>query len=298
MLLHLASTEHWSEFCTAIERIPQPFDLIINLVARPNDKETLRQQQTLIQSYHPDANIIISDNRGMDIGGMFRLFQKIKSTNYQVVFYGHSKSDSIWRQTMLDRLTINCSSVIEKIVQNKTDKKQIGMCGAYFYPFDYYNLNPFLNLINRLRLDVTTDWSNYFNRFPYTQAMSIEQRLSHALDSGRHDLRPEVDIDYFQTFIGEVNDSKQLMNASNLKQMIASKTISKLPYYPGNFFWISMDVIKRLSKVIDFEQEYLLLPKNLKSDETIQSLAHAWERMLPVFANKSGFELMAINPSN
>ena len=56
-----------------------------------------------------------------------------------------------------------------------------------------------------------------------------------------------------------------------------------------------MHLVRKLSTLIDFEKEHARLPLDLSSDRQFQSRAHAWERVLPVFAVKNGYDLFSLD---
>jgi len=290
VLLHLANTRYWPEFRLALQQITAPFDLYINLVSGLNSEQSIaRQQQQILRDY-PASHIIISSNRGMDVGGMFRLFAQVVDKPYQVLFYAHSKSDPHWRQALLGKLSQHSAAAIQSL---SNSENRTGMIGAYLYPFDYYNLGPFLDIMARLNIKLESDWTRYFERFPGMRDVALEQRIAHIQDVGMPQLRPNIDLEYAQTLLGNPDLPGQRMNAGWQKQFIKDGVISGLPYFPGNFFWIRMSIIRQLSQLIDFDAEWAALPLDLSSDQQIQSRAHAWERALPVFAAKKGWRLEA-----
>ncbi|MEE9446746.1 MAG: hypothetical protein V3V09_02235 [Arenicellales bacterium] len=302
VLLHLFNTQHWPDFSDALCNIKKPFDLLINLVEGTHTAETLAQQATLIRQNFPDALIITSENRGMDVGGMLRLFDIALQKDYQVLLYAHSKSNDQWRKSMLNTLTQNSSKCIQLLTQNsKSNHTRIGMIGHHTYPFDYYNTGPFIALMSKLDITLNTQWERYFKRFPNARSLPLSQRIAHALDQSKLDasianLRPELDLDYAQYYLGNLLQTKQRMTAERLMQFRADQVIQPMPYFPGNFFWISMPLVRLLATHINFEAEYLSLSFELKSDTLTQSRAHAWERALPVFSAKNSYQILALTP--
>ena len=299
VLLHLSSTENWSDFRIALLQMHCPFDLFINLVEGINSADELQRQTALIRSDFPDARINYSSNRGMDVGGMFRLFAEVIEGPYQALLYAHSKSANVWRKSLLQMLTINSTQALEMLnISDSQTNKKIGMIGAYSYPFDYYNLGPYLAILSELGVKVDSSWSCYFSRYPAMQSVSLEQRIAHARDIAIPGLRPELDLEYARAVLGDPDTIKQAMNPELLRKFIADKVISALPYFPGNFFWIAMPLVRKLSTLIDFEEEQAKLPLDLSSDRQLQSRAHAWERALPVFVMKNGYALHSLQANS
>lgn len=295
VLLHLSNAGNWCDFRSALQQIAHPFDLFINLVEGLNSTSEMQRQSELVRSDFPDACIIHSANRGMDVGGMFRLFAQALNGPYQVLLYAHSKSDDDWRRSLLQMLTQHSERAIEmlNITDSLTDTK-IGMIGAYSYPFDYYNLGPYTEILAQLGIKLDSSWSRYFTRYPAMQAVALEQRIAHARDIAIAGLRPELDLEYARVVLGNPSVMEQAMNPELVRQFIADKVIAALPYFPGNFFWISMPLVRKLSTLIDFEKEQANLPLDLASDREFQSRAHAWERALPVFVMKNGYGLYSL----
>ena len=301
VLLHLSNTHNWQDFVLALNQINEPFDLLINLVNGLNTAAELQQQSTLILGSFPHADIIISENRGMDIGGMFRLFERSLDKEYEALFYAHSKADLHWRRRMLMPLARHSEWAINTLCRLSRDSTQraTGMIGAFFYAYDYYNISPFMEIMDQLGVELSTTWEKYFTHFPASKSLSFAHRIAHAADRCNQNsehirLRPELDLEYARAFMGTLHSPKQAINPSLLSQMISERVVAQLPFYPGNFFWISMQVIRKLNQHMAFETEYQSLPLNLKSDQKYQSRAHAWERALPVFSMKNGLALKTL----
>lgn len=295
VLLHLSSTRTWPDFKAALQNLAQPFDLYVNLVLGLNTSDELDRQSHLIHRHYPNAHIVRSSNRGMDVGGMFRLFDLALTGPYKAVLYAHSKSDDAWRHQLITTLTHNSTQIIDTLTSVSLEQtRPIGMIGAYAYPFDYYNLGPYLDILKQLGIEIDSSWSRYFLHYPAIRKVPIEQRIAHALECSMSELRPELDIEYAQTMLGDPHVNEQAMNPMMLRRFIADRVVTALPYFPGNFFWISMPLIRNLRTLVDFEHERTLLPVDLCSDLNFQSRAHAWERALPVFVAKNGYRLYSL----
>ena len=74
-------------------------DVVFNLVkgATSNNMETLC-------AYYPDANIIVSENYGFDIGSFFHTLNIVKDLNYDYVLKLHTKTDDVKRFNVLDSI--------------------------------------------------------------------------------------------------------------------------------------------------------------------------------------------------
>jgi len=297
VLLHLAHTRHIAEFAEAIARIRSPGKIFVNLVAGLNTPDEIGQQHLQVRTMWPGASINISENRGMDIGGMFKLFEASAGDDFTAYLYMHSKSDDQWRRTMLRALTNDTSRTLGLLNRQPSNGVEYGMAGAFLYPYDYFNIGPYLAILEQLGTPARTSWQRYSERFPKTASLSIMQRLAHARDYGEQALRPEVDIDYFRNRFGDFDDEVQLMRQQHLDELRAEGVLGPLPYYPGNFFWIRGAVLRKLQQLISFREEFEKLPERISSDVGKQSRAHAWERALPAFVSKSGYGLVRLMDS-
>jgi hypothetical protein len=293
VLLHLSTLDHWSDFRLALGRIDSSFDLYINLVQGLNSDAELSSQRKLILSHFPNTTIIESANRGMDVGGMFKLFSLVAPLNYDAILYAHSKSDDVWRKTMLDILSGVDATLLSEL---REASARLGMIGTYAYPFDYFNIRPFLQIATSLDIKISTSWESLVSRFPSLEKLSIEQRIRWSKVNKKNKLRPEIDLEYATKILGEKSQSteRQCMQQAHLRRFIADDVLGPLPYFPGNCFWVSGQVINLLSQKINFSEEFQKLPADLISDSSLQSRAHAWERMLPVFVSKNGYRILPL----
>ena len=296
VLLHLATSRRLDEFVDALTRIEMPYDVIVNLPRLDGGAESVAQRREHVRRAFPGSVIIESDNRGMDVGGMLRLFQRALSGSWRFWLYLHSKSDDAWRGAMLDAVTVNAGRALDLMshVGRTTRHNPVGMAGAWVYPFDYYNIGPFLDLLDELGVTLITDWERYYARYPEARTLPLSQRVRHAASPGRRALRPEVDLEYARMLFGDLHAARQPMNPTRLRQMITEGVLGALHYFPGNYFWIRRDVVESLADSIDLDAACQRLAPDVRSDRDRQSLAHAWERALPVFAAKRGYALVQL----
>lgn len=293
VLVHLASLATLDEIAAALARLPRPHQVIVNLLRDGDDPPGQREA---VRRVLAKAVIIESDNRGMDIGGMLRLFQQALQVGGRYWLYLHGKRDHAWRGAMLDTLVGKATGALSLMAGEGRDERHnpVGMVGAWSYPFDYYNIGPFLELAAQLGITLRTSWASYCDRYPEARGLDLARRLAHAREPGRRPLRPEVDVEYATALLGDLDGRRQPMHEAAKARMRADGVLGPLPYFPGNFFWIRADVVAALAACVDLGAEALRLPADLSSDREHQSRAHAWERMLPVFAAKRGYALAAL----
>ena len=67
---HIFFKDFWDELRPLLENVPAPFDLWVNLSRGPTDAQSL---ETSIRTYKPDAHVLLAENIGRDIGGLFNL---------------------------------------------------------------------------------------------------------------------------------------------------------------------------------------------------------------------------------
>lgn len=291
VLLHLSHTHSFGEFSAALSKLNTNFDLYVNLVEELNSPAQIDQQSSLILSHYPTATVVQSANRGMDIGGMFKLFGLAQGKGYTRLMYAHSKSDTEWRQVMLAALCGVSDQVLDELASHNAP---LGMIGTYAYPFDYYNLSPYLELVSQLEIPLTTDWQEVIKRRPVAGQMDILNRVDWAKDQNITTGRPELDIEYAKAILGDFYSAEQKMNKTHARRFISDGVIGPLAYFPGNFFWLSGKALDFLASKIDFSEEIKKLPADLQSDSQTQSRAHAWERVLPSLFAKNGFAVRAL----
>jgi len=295
VLLHFSDAIYLNDFKDALSRLPPDLDLYINLVSGLHSDSALDEQQESLQEAFPQAKFIRSENRGMEIGGMFSLFDHIKDHSYGAVLYVHASANHDWYKQVLLSLSMNVGKILLKFTEiNDEITRPAGMIGVHVRPFDYYNIGPFMGLAAKFGVKLRTSWEEYFERVPTAQDMEVIERARWATknDLSRH--RPEVDLEYARAVFGNLNEAKQKMDQQHLTQFSQDRVIGPLPYFPGSSFWIHGDLLDMLAQKIDFQSEFDRLPEGITSDQSEQSLVHAWERFLPVFAEKLGYRILSL----
>ena len=107
VVLHLYYPDCWPEFAKALGNIPEPFDLIITTVA-----EKRQEVLDLVDADYPAARIYLVENRGRDIGPLFKLLEYEALENYELVLKLHTKKSlhqaegngDLWRTEILNGL--------------------------------------------------------------------------------------------------------------------------------------------------------------------------------------------------
>lgn len=84
VLLHLYYTDLLPEFISYLKNIKQDYDLYITLVKGTNDLDKTIKE---IFNFKEDANILLVENKGLDIGGTFMIMKKIIEDKKSYKYY-------------------------------------------------------------------------------------------------------------------------------------------------------------------------------------------------------------------
>lgn len=101
-------------------------DLFVNLV---EGKVDVKAMTSLIKLNYPSAVIVVSENRGMDIGGFFKLLPLVLKGSYTYILKLHTKSMISWRRSLIVPL---CGSVyhVQHNLRTLAGFPTVGMLGA------------------------------------------------------------------------------------------------------------------------------------------------------------------------
>lgn len=124
VIIHLYWVEMWSEFENYLTNIDYKYDLYVSLV---EDNVDIYEK---IKKFKEDANIIIVDNKGADIGPAYVIMKNILNNKKSYKYYLklHTKEDEIWRSTLINPI---CGS--KKAVNNCIEIlkcEDVGMIGS------------------------------------------------------------------------------------------------------------------------------------------------------------------------
>ncbi|MBT8114298.1 MAG: hypothetical protein KJP04_02900, partial [Arenicella sp.] len=215
--------------------------------------------------------------------------------SYGALLYVHGSANDEWYKQVLLSLSMNVGKIILKMMEPVAEgNKGVGMVGVYVRPFDYFNIGPFMALSAQYGVKLRTSWDEYCERVPAVRDMPVLERARWAAAKDINQLRPEVDLEYARTVFGNLNQPKQLMDRDHTAQFSADRVIGPLVYFPGSSFWMRGELLQELASRVDFKSEFYKLPEGIVSDHSDQSLVHAWERFLPVFADKLGYHILSL----
>lgn len=136
VLLHLYYGELWEEIWNYIQNIESEYDLFINLVASMWNPMIHRQ----IKKAAPHARIIISKNRGRDLGGHLASMDTLDFNKYDIFCLLHSKKSlhltpkisTLWRQDLISALLGSKEKVRENL-QILRQNPEIGCIGSRYW---------------------------------------------------------------------------------------------------------------------------------------------------------------------
>lgn len=159
VVLHMFYIDLWEELQSYLKNIPIKYDLYVNLVESSWDFEVIEK----IRKFKPDANILISENKGRDMGGFWRLMDVINFKNYTAFAMLHSKKSphvssrfvEVWKADLLNAILESEERVRQNIAAFLEDDK-IGIIGSarrrdtgigsnienYNNVLDYYKIKP------------------------------------------------------------------------------------------------------------------------------------------------------------
>jgi lipopolysaccharide biosynthesis protein len=139
VLCHLYYLDLWEEFRHYLKNIEVPFDLYVNLVEGSASHARLTAFRDEIARSYPAATVLISGNRGLDIGGTLELLNVIvgKGLDYDLFLKIHTKKSTEstteaigerWRHELLNSL-MGSASIVNGIVALFRLKRDLGMVG-------------------------------------------------------------------------------------------------------------------------------------------------------------------------
>ena len=136
VLVHIYYFDLWSELSGYIKNIAADFDLYVNIVAsiwQPQMHEIIRQD-------FPTAKIIISANRGKDVGGHLSSMAHLDFSQYSLMCLLHTKKSphidsriaDLWRQDLYEAL-LGSPAKAEANIAMMQQNPQIGSIGSRFW---------------------------------------------------------------------------------------------------------------------------------------------------------------------
>lgn len=174
VLLHLYYIDLWDEFDLYLSNITSDFDLYVNLVYENNNYFELSLLKNKIKDKYINSTILISHNKGVDIGGTLLLLKDIIDNNkqYDLFLKIHSKKSintrcvtipnggKIWRNELLYPLMGN-KDITNNIIQLFGTDDNIGLIGAKKWLYSGV-INPQITYNNKNRKNIQFFMNKYF----------------------------------------------------------------------------------------------------------------------------------------
>jgi hypothetical protein len=139
-------------FKQIVKDYPKFFNKNVDVYITYNNKE----DQNYIKELVPDAELMLCENRGMDIGPFLLMIDKMKRYNYYIKI--HTKSDKEWRDSLLKPIYNNLNYFLT------TPSTGIQMFGAkrYIYNINFdMNYDPIVAIIKRNYPEYLNKYLNY-----------------------------------------------------------------------------------------------------------------------------------------
>lgn len=136
VLIHIYYFDLWSELASYVQNIPRGFDLYVNIVA----SVWYPQMHDIIRQDCPQAKIIVSANRGKDIGGHLSSMGHLDFAQYDLMCLLHTKKSphidsrisDAWRRDLYQALLGSPAKASENIAL-MNQHEQIGLIGSRFW---------------------------------------------------------------------------------------------------------------------------------------------------------------------
>ena len=136
VFVHVYYIDLWDEIHQYLQNIPQSFDLFVNIV---EDRWT-EAFQTQVENAYSAAKILVSQNRGRDIGGHLFSMQHVNFDDYDIFCLLHTKKSrhlgekvsTQWRQDLFDALLATPDQVTENLNAFSRDRT-IGLIASRFW---------------------------------------------------------------------------------------------------------------------------------------------------------------------
>ncbi|MFN3737491.1 rhamnan synthesis F family protein [Hydrogenophaga sp.] len=162
VVLHLFYPEYWPEFVDALRRLPAHTDVFITSPA-----EKLEWVRKAVATDLPSAKVVVSENRGRDVGPLVELLRSVRLEAYDYVLKLHTKRSphlqagqgERWRASLLNGL-LPVGRIAELLAHFEAHP-ELGMAAParWLQPFDATtdaNLAKLQPIAQRLGIDVGT----------------------------------------------------------------------------------------------------------------------------------------------
>jgi glycosyltransferase involved in cell wall biosynthesis len=165
------------------------YDVVVNI---PDCVATEQHQQTLKEVYGVALKrILVSENRGRDIGGLLQIISSVKKDTYDVVFVLHTKKSpqnrpaytDFWRASLLTAILGSRSLAARVVSALRSPDSTVGFVGSASWRSTTpdANLDQIKILFERLDVPERHRFVEYLSGSIYAVRFSLLQRLANEL---------------------------------------------------------------------------------------------------------------------
>lgn len=295
IFIYIGNIEKSLDLLKYLNKITINFSLFISFCTELVSEEDINKTKEEVLKIYPKAIFFYSENQGCDIGPLFLFLNYLrkKKLKFRWIMHLHTKTDDDWRQKMLNDLIPENYDIFWKNI-NVESKKYVGT--NFKYSYDYVNFSYDIDHLEKLGLEMTTDWNKYKEIYKETKDYGIVERVHHALRKKEHlQYVPHIDKESVSVLFG---DFKNILPGYiwNIMRQINYDKISRLFYFPGTFFMCRHKSLEEIFCNLDFKVLYSELEKGKLDDRYKMSRTHSWERVIPIaFQLKFGENCYVIN---
>lgn len=156
IIIHLYYIDLWDEFSSKLKNLTQNFDLYVTLCE--NNEDIINK----IKKDFINANIVVVENKGLDIRPFLLILNNIISSNkeYNYIIKLHTKKSlhqnpsfgQHWRNTLVNSL-IGSAKQLDYII-NKLENTDYKMATSSSYMYEELNIDWMMDIITALELKI------------------------------------------------------------------------------------------------------------------------------------------------
>ncbi|MEO0376559.1 MAG: rhamnan synthesis F family protein, partial [Cyanobacteria bacterium P01_A01_bin.17] len=190
------------EICQYLENIRQPFDLFVNMVETtwtPSFEHNVR-------ATYPKANVIVSQNRGRDIGGHLASMEHVSFSEYDVFGLLHTKKSGHlglrysqqWRTDLFSALLGSSEKVADNLAIFAADPT-VGLVASRFWRetlIGERNIDNFQRLLDKFAIASEASSCEFISGTVMFVRPSVWQRLSVEISSEDFTTEAQINADY------------------------------------------------------------------------------------------------------
>lgn len=286
-IISIANLKSWKDIkntCLSLIKFYQ--DRIHFIFSIVEELFTTSQLQFLRHSISETTNsllikIIKIPNKGMDIGGFLRCFQELlrHNSNYTYFIKIHSKSDSSWRQELLEPFSRkNIKNTHLKILKNP----EIAIITTYRWN---YHLGYFGDILNKSYIleickDLNIDIQEIYKHLPYTLINWKKYMELYNINlSDNKNLEYEMHQNYLHTGI-----YKKYQITLKAQYFFLPKFVA------GTIFMGKFSIFQKFFKHNRIDSIYQKLESGYTTNNS-NTYTHSWERILGLIAHFNNMQV-------